>query len=329
MFRRRRFRYAAAMNFSSHLPTVSGEHPHRIRELAGRLEKSSLFRDYRAAFQTATGLPLVLRPAGSFRPPLAGSKQLNPFCALMAARNRACAACLEMQERVERESIDGFRTLECFAGLSESVVPVRLGGEIVAYLQTGQVMFRAPTAAKFRAAVRQLEKWNVLGEVKELEAAYFQTRIMAKTQYDAIVRLLVNFAAHLSLLGNELVIRETAAEPRPVTMARAYITEHLGEALSLGQVARAANTSAFYFCKVFKKAVGLTFTDYLARSRIERTKQLLLDPNMRVSEACYEAGFQSLSQFNRVFRRITGESPSCYREHLNGTASRSPLAFAA
>ena len=88
MFRRKRFRYDVGMNFSSRHPIVSGDHPHRIRELAVRLEKSSLFRDYRAAFQTATGLPLVLRPAGSFRPPLAGSKQINPFCALMAARNR-------------------------------------------------------------------------------------------------------------------------------------------------------------------------------------------------------------------------------------------------
>lgn len=71
--------------------------------------------------------------------------------------------------------------------------------------------------------------------------------------------------------------------------------------------------SAFYFCKVFKGATGLTFTDYIARARIEKTKQLLLNPHMRVSEAAYEAGFQSLSQFNRVFRRIVGESPTTYR----------------
>jgi AraC-like DNA-binding protein len=78
------------------------------------------------------------------------------------------------------------------------------------------------------------------------------------------------------------------------------------------------NMSAFYFCKMFKKATGMTFTDYLARVRVEKVKNLLLNPHKRVSEAAYEAGFQSLSQFNRVFRRIAGESPSAYRERLHG-----------
>jgi len=49
-------------------------------------------------------------------------------------------------------------------------------------------------------------------------------------------------------------------------------------------------------------------------------KQLLLNPHKRVSEAAYEAGFQSLSQFNRVFRRIAGEAPSTYREKLHGSS---------
>jgi AraC-like DNA-binding protein len=52
--------------------------------------------------------------------------------------------------------------------------------------------------------------------------------------------------------------------------------------------------------------------------RVEKVRNLLLNPHKRVSEAAYEAGFQSLSQFNRVFRRIAGESPTTYRERLHG-----------
>jgi AraC-like DNA-binding protein/ligand-binding sensor protein len=299
------------------------------QELVARIEKSQLFRDYRSAFQTATGLPLVLRAAGSFQAPLAGSKEINPFCALMAGRSKSCSACLQLQQRVEQESMGASKTLECFAGLSESVVPVRLGETVVAYLQTGQIMFRAPTEKKFRAAVRHLEQWNAVGDVVELEAAYFQTRVLARPHYEATVRLLGSFAEHLSLLSNELMIQQAAAEPAAVSKARAFIAENLGEMLSLTQVARAAGMSAFYFCKIFKAAVGLTFTDYVARTRIEQTKKMLLDPNMRVSEAAFAAGFQSLSQFNRVFRRITGESPTHYRDALHHSPSRSSLAFAA
>ncbi len=313
------------MNAASTLST-STEHTEANRHLVAQLEKSQIFRDYRTAFQTATGLPLVLRAAGSFRAPMAGSKQINAFCALMASRNKACSACLQLQERVEREATTESKTVECFAGLSESAVPITLGERVIAYLQTGQIMFRTPTMAKFRAAVRQLEQWGAVGDVKELEEAYFQTRVLARPHYEAMVRLLSSFASHLSLISNELMITSSAPEPQAVSKARTYIAEHLGDALTLTEVARAANTSAFYFCKVFKAAVGVTFTDYVSRTRVEKTKQALLDPNMRVSEAAYAAGFQSLSQFNRVFRRITGESPSAYRDHLHASGSALPFA---
>lgn len=299
------------------------------RDLVARIEKSPLFRDYRSAFETATGLPLTIRAAGFFQPPLAGSKQASAFCGLMAARNKSCAACLELQQRAEQESCGQAKTLECFAGLNDSVVPIRLGDTVVAYLQTGQVMFRAPSEQKFKAAVKLLEQWDSLGDVAALKAAYFQTRVIARSNYEASVRLLGSFAEHLSLLSNELVIKAAAAEPTAVSKARAFIAEHLDEELSLTAVARAASMSAFYFCKIFKAAVGVTFTDYVARTRVEKTKQMLLNPNVRISEAAFAAGFQSLSQFNRVFRRVVGESPSDYRDHLHSDSSRNTFAFAA
>ena len=86
--------------------------------------------------------------------------------------------------------------------------------------------------------------------------------------------------------------------------------------LSLGGVARAVNMSSFYFCKMFKKATGVNFTDFLSRVRIEKAKNLLLNPNLRISEIAYEVGFQSLTHFNRMFKRILGLSPTEYREQL-------------
>jgi AraC-like DNA-binding protein len=102
-----------------------------------------------------------------------------------------------------------------------------------------------------------------------------------------------------------------------MTRARAFIADHRGEELTLPVVARAANMSPFYFCKIFKETTGLTFTAYLARVRIGDVKRRLLNSQVRVSEAGYAAGFQSLSQFNRVFRHLVGESPSGYRDRLH------------
>ncbi len=88
------------------------------------------------------------------------------------------------------------------------------------------------------------------------------------------------------------------------------------EDLSLAQVAAAVHTSIFYFCKLFRKVTGTTFTEFVSRTRVEKAKNLPLDPNLRVSEIAYEARFQSLTHFNRVFKKVAGESPTVYRGHL-------------
>ena len=103
---------------------------------------------------------------------------------------------------------------------------------------------------------------------------------------------------------------------RVITKAKRFIEEHHTENLSLGQVSTAVHTSVFYFCKLFKKVTGINFTEFVSRTRVEKAKNLLLNPNLRISEIAYEVGFQSLTHFNRVFKKVVGESPTTYREHL-------------
>ncbi len=295
-------------------------HPARqSRTVVAQLRRSQVFRDYEQAFRATTGLPINLRPVEAFDLPHHGDPKESPFCALMAQSNHSCAACLQLQKRAEVEARLEPKTLKCFAGLCESAVPVRVGDDLIAFLQTGQILLHAPTKADFAKATRELVKFGTGVDLKRMEEAYFQTRVVTRKQYESILRLLTIFAQHLSTLSNRLMV-EKAAEERPaVTRARGYIAERYADELSLSEVARSVNMSAFYFCKTFKKATGLTFTEYLARVRIEKVKNLLLNPHKRVSEAAYEAGFQSLSQFNRVFRRIAGESPTTYRERLHGS----------
>ena len=288
--------------------------------MVAQLKRSQIFRDYEQAFRDTTGLPFNLRAIEAFDLPFHDQPNENPFCALMGQSNKSCAACLQLQKKVEIEARLEPKTLKCFAGLCDSAVPVRVGENLVAFLQTGQVLLHAPTKQEFAKTTRELLKWGTEVDLKRLEEAYFQTRVVQKKQYASILRLLTIFAQHLSTLSNQLSVTEASAEVPAVTKARLFIAEHQGDELSLTQVASAVNMSAFYFCKTFKKATGMTFTDYLARVRIEKVKNLLLNRHKRVSEAAYEAGFQSLSQFNRVFRRIAGESPTVYRERLHGAA---------
>ena len=289
----------------------------RSRIAVAQLRRSDIYRDYERAFRETTGLPLNLRPIEAFDLPHHDDPNEAPFCALMAQSNKSCAACLQLQKKVEQEARLEPKTLKCFAGLCDSSVPVRVGENLVAFLQTGQILLHQPNKAEFAKTTRQLLKWGTEVDLKRLEEAYFQTRVVSKRQYESILRLLAIFAQHLSTMSNQLSIKEAAGEMPSIARARVYIAEHQAEEIALKDVAGAVNMSAFYFCKTFKKATGMTFTDYLARMRVEKVKNLLLNPHKRVSEAAYEAGFQSLSQFNRVFHRIAGESPSVYRERLH------------
>ena len=95
--------------------------------------------------------------------------------------------------------------------------------------------------------------------------------------------------------------------------ARKFIDEHVGEELSLTRVAKAAETSPNYLSEKFKEAVGTNFVKYVARARYEKAARLLNNADLRVSEIAFAAGFQSLSQFNRVFKKFSGKSPTAYR----------------
>ena len=104
------------------------------------------------------------------------------------------------------------------------------------------------------------------------------------------------------------------AEPVEIWKARNFIHEHSDEEISLTKVAKAVSISANHLSEKFKQVTGVNFVEYVARTRFERARALLRDGDLRISEIAFAVGFQSLSQFNRVFRNLAGRSPTEYRE---------------
>src|SRR3954463_8194862 len=134
--------------------------PQQSRPLVAQLKRSQIFRDYEKAFRETTGLPITLRPIEAFDLPHHGDPKESPFCSLMAQSNRSCAACLQLQRRVEEEARLRPKTLKCFAGLCDSAVPVRVGDNLIAFLQTGQTLLHEPLHTEFAKATRQLVQWG-------------------------------------------------------------------------------------------------------------------------------------------------------------------------
>ena len=284
------------------------------RTLVNRLSESRIFQDYEKAYSQSSGLPLAIRPIESFQMAMRGKKSENPFCALMARTNKSCIACLEVQAEMEKSTKLEPKSLHCFAGMCDTMVPIRVGDKLIAFLQTGQVLLDEPSDTGFDKITRQLLDWGTSVDLKSLQEAYFQTKVLSPEQYDGFINMLTIFAQHLATIGNSIKIKESAGEPQTVKRARQYIEHNFDKRLSLEEAAKAVNTSVRYFCKVFKKSTSMTFVDYLTRLRIEKSKNLLLNPNKRISEIAYQVGFDSLTQFNRSFKKLSGQTPTQYRK---------------
>lgn len=306
------------MGVSSHFMqrgAVQSDNGSPNKQLIDMLRRSRLFRDYEGVFTKATGLPLTLRPMDYWQLEHQGKKQVNPFCALLAENSATLAVCLKAHDQMIRHTGDLPHTVTCPFGLTETAVPVKLGQTTIGYLRIGQVLRHMPIKSDTAKVRLELERNGVRfgGGIRK---AWENNPLIPPEKYNAIVRLLTFFAAQLSALTNQISLEQQNAEPPLVLKAREYINKHKVEELSLADVAKAAGASVFHFCKVFHKSTGLKFTDYVARVRLEDARTQLLNPNRRISEIAYDVGFQSLTQFNRTFKRVFGQSPTEFREHV-------------
>lgn len=107
---------------------------------------------------------------------------------------------------------------------------------------------------------------------------------------------------------------------RALARALSYIDAHLGDAVSLEDLARAAAISRFHFARLFRASTGHSPMAFLLRLRIARAQDMLRAGNRRVAEIAAALGFFDQSHFARTFRRLTGQSP---REYARGCPPRS------
>lgn len=280
--------------------------------------KLPVIRFYEDSFRKATGVPLKIVAPGSPVHRLEVGLEENAFCHLVAGSPAGCDACHHGQVR----ALEGAAhrrapyQMTCFAGLTDVAVPIMVGETHLATMLSGQVLRREATERDFAMIARMVgkekdEKWR-----KEARQAYFATPVVTTERMQAIVQMLGLFADYVGEYATHQAIARGPAEPAAVTKAKDFIEARLAEPISLGQVVQHVGVSRFYFCKLFKKATGMTLTEHVARMRLEKAKTLLVNPAVRISEAAYAAGFGSIPQFNSVFRRYAGASPTEYRESL-------------
>ncbi len=96
--------------------------------------------------------------------------------------------------------------------------------------------------------------------------------------------------------------------------AREFIDHCYDHPLSLDQISEKACFSRYHFLRLFRQAFNKTPHQYLIERRIEKAKELLGDDELRVTDVCFEVGFQSLGSFSTLFHKCVGQPPLTYRE---------------
>lgn len=132
--------------------------------------------------------------------------------------------------------------------------------------------------------------------------------ITKKEEYFALIDYLVEEIF-------EIIVKDKLAEfPREMDYALQYIEKNIAKRVTLEDVASFMNISPHYFSKLFKNEVGINFIDYTTERKILRSKELIAGTSEPINNIAFELGFNEANYFSKVFKKITGISPSEFRK---------------
>ena len=108
-----------------------------------------------------------------------------------------------------------------------------------------------------------------------------------------------------------------------VERTKEYIFEHIGQDLSLEDIAEHFYLSPSHFSRTFKAQAGETLIRFISRCKMEYAAQLLSNTNLKIYDVCEQVGYKSLRHFNKLFKAYTGMQPSGYRQrmHMGGAGN--------
>ena len=119
------------------------------------------------------------------------------------------------------------------------------------------------------------------------------------------------------ILLNEQPALNPHTEKEQVRVKKIYqfLDANYHRKIDIREVAELSNLTNAAFCRYFKKITRLTFTEFVNHYRIDKAKKLLrLDNN--ITETCFQCGFESISYFNKVFRKVTSENPLAFKKRV-------------
>lgn len=185
--------------------------------------------------------------------------------------------------------------------------------------------------SKIFPEIPELDKINTLFEKSKYGIAFGSStkkelgsllkrlhKLSSFAQFMAVLEILECLAHSddYSLLHNEPVKnRYNQKQQNRLREIYAYVDENYQRKIAIVEVAELCHLEKATFCRFFKKATGNTFISFLNQYRVSQAKRLILS-GKNITESCYASGFESLSYFNRIFKKIANEKPSSFRQRI-------------
>ena len=285
-----------------------------------RLVALDVVRQQQSAFTCATGLPLVLLPARDTAACGNGDPAKGVFCIQGCMGGQSGDVCQRLFHNAERRAADRTCPVQyrCPTGLVKIIAPVLIGGRHAGNVVAGPFSLQSLNEASFSRLKKRLAATGREMQVDRLRTSWRFSPVISSERGRALATMVNLFAQYLSECGGRLLREAKDLQSPLLRRIQAVLSDTRDASISVKEIAERVSLSPCHFCKVFKKQVGVTFTEYRLKLRIERAQELLRNPHLRVSEVAFEAGFESIPYFNRAFRREAGCSPSQYRARHGG-----------
>lgn len=129
-------------------------------------------------------------------------------------------------------------------------------------------------------------------------------------------KLKLNYLNYLKTILLDLEASKERELKGLITGAIRYMDENFHKNISLDDVAKEMNMSYHYFSKFFKDSTGKNFVDYLTELRIEKAKEILKEASINVKEVCDKVGYSDPNYFSKIFKKVTGMTPTEYRNNI-------------
>ena len=273
-----------------------------------RLPQVSMFVD---DFRTLTNLDLQL--LDEFGSLISTEVSRGPLCQAVQQSPEGRKFCNRTRQRLLDRGNDATASCTCDAGLNEISIPLQISGQTVGFFAFRGFRHGPVRADEMKRFTHLLDKFGVRLASAQHRSLLDASPAISREAAEAMARIVSAMARHFGFLASHHFHKDQKPLPALAHRARRHIRAHgLTGPCRIQDVARACGVSPAHLSRVFHQSTGLAISEYLARFRVDHVLGLLKNRRMPVTEIAFASGFQTLSQFNRTFKRIVGCAPTSF-----------------